>query len=61
MMTEENDDLWFFPAGYVHSIQGSGPDGCEFLLVFDDGAFPENDTGVPALHSLVRADSKPSR
>ena len=25
-------DLWYFPAGYPHSIQGLGPDGCEFLL-----------------------------
>lgn len=37
-------DLWFFPAGYPHSIQGLGPDGSEFLLVFDDGAFSEYDT-----------------
>jgi oxalate decarboxylase len=27
-----------------HSIQGLGPDGCEFLLVFDDGSFDEDDT-----------------
>ena len=37
-------DLWFFPAGYPHSIQGLGPDGCEFLLVFDEGLFSEDDT-----------------
>src|SRR3984885_8288965 len=38
-------DLWFFPAGYPHSIQGLGPgDGCEFLLVFDEGMFSEDDT-----------------
>jgi oxalate decarboxylase len=37
-------DLWYFPAGYPHSIQGLGPDGCEFLLVFDDGAFSEYGT-----------------
>jgi oxalate decarboxylase len=37
-------DLWFFPAGYPHSIQGLGPDGCEFLLVFDEGAFSEDNT-----------------
>lgn len=37
-------DLWFFPSGYPHSIQGLGPDGCEFLLVFDDGHFSENET-----------------
>jgi oxalate decarboxylase len=37
-------DLWYFPAGIPHSIQGLGPDGCEFLLVFDDGDFDEDDT-----------------
>ena len=37
-------DLWFFPAGFPHSIQGTGKDGCEFLLVFDDGNFSEDET-----------------
>jgi oxalate decarboxylase len=38
-------DLWYFPAGYPHSIQGLGPDdGCEFLLVFDQGLFSEDNT-----------------
>jgi oxalate decarboxylase len=37
-------DLWYFPAGVPHSIQGLGPDGCEFLLVFDDGNFDEDNT-----------------
>jgi oxalate decarboxylase len=37
-------DLWYFPQGIPHSIQGLGPDGCEFLLVFDDGDFDEDDT-----------------
>jgi oxalate decarboxylase len=36
-------DLWNFPAGIPHSIQGL-EDGCEFLLVFDDGNFSENET-----------------
>jgi oxalate decarboxylase len=36
-------DLWFFPAGIPHSIQGL-EEGCEFLLVFDDGNFSENET-----------------
>jgi len=36
--------LWYFPSGIPHSIQGLAPDGCEFLLVFDDGAFSEFDT-----------------
>ena len=37
-------DLWYFPAGIPHSIQGLNPDGCEFLLVFDDGEFDEDNT-----------------
>jgi len=37
-------DLWYFPSGFPHSIQGLGPDGCEFLLVFDDGEFDEDNT-----------------
>ena len=32
-------DLWYFPTGIQHSIQGLAPDGAEFLLVFDDGNF----------------------
>jgi oxalate decarboxylase len=30
-------DLWYFPAGQPHSLQGLGPDGCEFVICFDDG------------------------
>ena len=40
-------DIWYFPSGIPHSIQGlasDGIDGCEFMLVFDDGAFSENST-----------------
>jgi oxalate decarboxylase len=37
-------DLWFFPAGYPHSLQGLGPDGCEFVIVFDDGSATEFNT-----------------
>jgi oxalate decarboxylase len=37
-------DLWYFPAGFPHSIQGLGPDGCEFLLVFGQGMFSEDNT-----------------
>jgi len=36
-------DIWNFPAGIPHSIQGL-EEGCEFLLVFDDGNFSESDT-----------------
>ncbi len=37
-------DLWYFPAGFPHSIQGLEGDGCEFLLVFNEGSFSEDDT-----------------
>jgi oxalate decarboxylase len=37
-------DLWIFPAGFPHSIQGLGPDGTEFLLVFNQGGFSEDGT-----------------
>ncbi len=37
-------DLWYFPQGIPHSIQGLGPEGCEFLLVFDQGTFSEDAT-----------------
>jgi oxalate decarboxylase len=40
----KENELWFFPPGIPHSIQGLGPDGCEFLLVFDDGNFSEYET-----------------
>jgi len=36
-------DLWFFPQGIPHHIQALA-DGVEFLLVFDDGEFSENNT-----------------
>lgn len=37
-------DLWLFPGGIPHSIQGLGPDGAKFLLVFNDGSFNEFET-----------------
>jgi oxalate decarboxylase len=37
-------DLWYFPAGLPHSLQGLGPDGCEFILAFDDGKATEFNT-----------------
>ncbi|MFC7372478.1 oxalate decarboxylase family bicupin [Fictibacillus iocasae] len=36
-------DLWYFPPGIPHSIQGLDK-GCEFLLVFDDGTFSDLNT-----------------
>lgn len=38
------NDIWYFPTGTPHSIQGLAPDGAEFLLVFDDGSFSEGNT-----------------
>ena len=34
-------DVWYFPRGHGHSIQGLGPGTCVFLLVFDNGYFSE--------------------
>ena len=40
----EEGDLWFFPAGLPHSLQGLGPSGAEFVLAFDDGEQSESNT-----------------
>lgn len=34
-------DVWYFPRGHGHSIQGIGPGDCHFILVFDNGYFSE--------------------
>jgi len=45
-------DLWFFPSGVPHSLQGLGENGTEFLLVFESpgeiggGKFSEESTFV---------------
>ncbi|CAH0029781.1 unnamed protein product [Clonostachys rhizophaga] len=39
-------DLWYFPSGVPHSLQGLGENGTEFLLIFDDGHFSEESTFV---------------
>jgi oxalate decarboxylase len=36
--------LWYFPAGLPHSLQGIGPDGCEFIICFDNGKASEFNT-----------------
>lgn len=36
-------DLWYFPPRFPHSLQGL-KDGCEFLLLFDDGNFSDLNT-----------------
>lgn len=40
----EKGDLWYFPSGHPHSLQGLAPNGTEFLLIFDDGHFSEDST-----------------
>jgi oxalate decarboxylase len=45
-------DLWYFPAGLPHSLQGLGPDGAEFVLAFDNGASSEFNT-LPATDWLA--------
>ena len=39
-----NGDLWYFPPGLPHSLQGLGPSGAEFVLVFDNGMASEFNT-----------------
>ncbi|MFB2599180.1 cupin domain-containing protein [Herbiconiux sp. P17] len=40
----QEGDLWYFPPGLPHSLQGLGPEGAEFVLAFDDGAQSESNT-----------------
>jgi oxalate decarboxylase len=37
-------DLWYFPPGLPHSLQGLGPTGAEFVLAFDNGRATEFNT-----------------
>ncbi|MHB1936750.1 MAG: cupin domain-containing protein [Acidobacteriaceae bacterium] len=34
-------DVWYFPKGHGHSLQGLGPGEAHFILVFDNGYFSE--------------------
>jgi oxalate decarboxylase len=34
-------DVWYFPRGHGHSLQGLGPGPTHFILGFDDGKFSE--------------------
>jgi oxalate decarboxylase family bicupin protein len=40
----QKGDLWYFPSGHPHSLQGLSENGTEFLLIFDDGNFDEEST-----------------
>jgi oxalate decarboxylase len=37
-------ELWIFPSGYPHSLQGIGEDGTEFILAFNEGRASECNT-----------------
>jgi oxalate decarboxylase len=37
-------DLWYFPPGLPHALQGVGTSGAEFVLVFDNGRASEFNT-----------------
>ncbi|TFW24331.1 cupin domain-containing protein [Duganella callida] len=37
-------DIWYFPPGLPHSLQGLGSNGGEFVLAFDNGAAGEFNT-----------------
>jgi oxalate decarboxylase len=45
---ETNDfgpgDVWYFPRGHGHALQGMGPGEAHFVLVFDNGSFSESAT-----------------
>ncbi|KAH9889525.1 oxalate decarboxylase [Cubamyces lactineus] len=44
--TVNKGDLWYFPPGIPHSLQGTNDtaEGTEFLLIFPDGTFNDDDT-----------------
>ena len=37
-------DTWYFPRGHGHALQATSPNGCHFLLGFDNGHFSEYGT-----------------
>ncbi|RFS20095.1 cupin domain-containing protein [Chitinophaga silvatica] len=37
-------DVWYFPKGYGHALQGIGTEECHFILIFDNGNFSEDHT-----------------
>ncbi|KAL8284550.1 hypothetical protein RB600_009115 [Gaeumannomyces tritici] len=49
-------DVWYFPPGIPHSLQALG-EGTEFLLVFDDGAFSEDETFLATETFMRNPDS----
>jgi oxalate decarboxylase len=50
-------DIWNFPGGIPHSLQGLAGEGTEFLLVFNDGNFNEDETFLlMGSDSCIRCD-----
>ena len=47
MADVKDGDLWYYPAGLPHSLQGLEPDGAEFVLAFDNGKSSEFNTLAP--------------
>src|ERR1700736_928060 len=47
-------DVWFFPKGHCHALQGVGPDETHFVLGFDDGYLVSLEP-FPLLTGLVTA------
>lgn len=37
-------DVWYFPRGWGHCIEGTGDAECHFVLIFDNGDFSEDHT-----------------
>ncbi|QES88437.1 cupin domain-containing protein [Rhizosphaericola mali] len=37
-------DVWYFPKGYGHVLQGVGVESSHFILIFDNGNFSEDHT-----------------
>lgn len=37
-------DVWYFPRGWGHAIEGTGREECHFILIFDNGDFSEDHT-----------------
>jgi Cupin len=57
-------DVWFFPKGHGHSLQGLGPGEAHFILGFDDGHFSDLElfpslTGSVTLRR-IRLDASPA-
>jgi quercetin dioxygenase-like cupin family protein len=47
-------DVWYFPRGFGHSIQGIGSEDCLFVLVFDNGYFSNSARSASAIGSGTR-------